>query len=325
MQVSCWGRPPLLRRNDFDVGPPKLEDFEVPNTQSVVFIEITKLCTIMTRISELYMERRLIQQTELSSIDSALCDWVKNVPEDLRLYDVNGRRKAYYRPALEIFIQYFVAVVMSQMLRHHERDRPWRTSISSRIAASCATVLYDEIYCREETVFLLSNHGFFCLVISLPLICHRPQSEPKRAERKREIAILHSVLNRMRDRYGDAYMILTKMEKLQSIVERSSQQDEDPDAILSETQGTYVHAKELFPFPPEICGDMDLLDLIAAPDQQFTRDDFAPLPDEQLENTFFGCSFMDLFESDLAIFNFMGDDDPNSHATQSDFSSNFLS
>ncbi|EXJ90869.1 hypothetical protein A1O1_03974 [Capronia coronata CBS 617.96] len=313
LQVACWGRPPLLRHTDFDVKPPTSEDFEIPDTQSSVFIQVTMLCTIMTSISEVYMQRQHIQQAELTSIDVALCDWVKSLPDDLKLYNANGRRLAYYRPVSEMYIQYFVAIVMSQMLRHKERDRPWRTSIPSRLAASCATALYDEIYCREDTVYLLPNHGFFCLAISLPLLCHRPQSDLRREMRKSEIAVIRSVLNSMRDRYGDASMVLGKMEKLHDTIERSSRSNESPDATLSEIQGACIHAKELFPFPTDFCSDMSLLELVAAtdPDQQAPVTDYPPLPDEHTENTLFGYSFVDLFELELPSFNFMeGDESP---------------
>lgn len=316
LQVACWGRPPRLRKKDFDVRPPTIEDFEIPNTQSVVFIETTKLCTIMTRIAELYMERRHIQKAELSSIDAALCEWVNNVPEDLELYNAAGQRKVYYRPASEMFIQYFVAIVMSQMLRYKERDRPWRVSIPSRVAASCAAFLYDEILCREETVFLLSNHGFFCLAISLPLICHHPQSEPESAVRERDIATIYSILNRMRDRYGDASMVLEKMTKLRGAVEKASRQNAGgPDVILQESD---VQAKELFPFPLDMCSEVNLLS-VPAPEQLPRNDVSLPL-NEYTDDSLLGFSFMDFFEPDLSLFDFMVDTEPNAFSTQGELS-----
>lgn len=253
------------------------------------------------------MERRQMQQAELLGIDAALSEWVGNLPETIRLYDEDGRREAYYRPISELFIQYFIAIVMSQMLRHNERDRPWRTSIPSRIAASCAATLYDEIDCREETVFLLPNHGFFCLATSLPLICYYPPSEPERVVRNREIATIRSILNGMRDRYGDSDMILAKMDKLQNTVERSSP-SEDLDSMPSEGQASYAYAKELFPFPSVICDKIDQLEFLAATDQPPVMNDSSLLQTERAGDSFFGYSFMDLFELDLTAFNYTDED-----------------
>jgi hypothetical protein len=298
------------------VRPPTIKDFEVPNTQSLVFIETTKLCTIMAHIAELYMERQHIQKAELSSIDAALCEWVNNLPESVELYNAAGQRKAYYRPASEMFIQYFVAIVMSQMLRYKERDRPWRVSVPSRVAASCAAFLYDEILCREETVFLLSNHGFFCLAIFLPLICHHPQSEAERAVRERDIATIYSILNRMRDRYGDAGMVLEKMTNLRDAVEKGSRQNGDgSDFILQESD---VQAKDLFPFPLDMCSEINLLS-VTAPDQQLPRNDVSQPLSEYNDDGLLGFSFMDFFEPDLNLFDFMVDNEPNAFSAHDDF------
>lgn len=317
LQVACWGRPSRLRQKDFNVRPPTIEDFEVPNTQSLVFIETTKLCTIMSRIAELYMERRHIQKAELSRIDATLCEWVNNLPEDLELYNAAGQRRAYYRPASEMFIQYLVAIVMSQMLRYKERDRPWRVSIPSRVAASCAVFLYDEILCREEIVFLLANHGFFCLAISLPLICHYPQSDPGTAVRERNVAIIYSILDRMRDRYGDAGMVLEKMTKLRDTVEKGSRHNGGPDVILQDSD---VHAKELFPFPLDMYGEINLLESVTGPGQQLSPNDVSLLSNEYTDDSLLGFNFMDFFEPDLNLFDFMTDTEPNLNPTHGDFS-----
>lgn len=272
----------------------------------------------MTRIAELYMERRHTQKAELSSINADLCEWVNSLPEDLDLYDAASLRKAYYRPASEMFIQYFVAIVMSQMLRYKETDRPWTVSVPSRVAASCAAFLYDEVLCREETVFLLPNHGFFCLAISLPLICHHPPSEPESGERTRVIGIIYSILNRMRDRYGDADMVLEKMTKLRDTIEKTSQQDGGgPEVILQESD---VQAKELFPFPLDMCSEINLLGSVIAPDQQLPRNN-ASLPlNEYTDDSLLGFSFMDFFEPDLNLFDFEVDTEPNAYATHGGFS-----
>lgn len=270
----------------------------------------------MARIAELYMERQHIQKAELSSIDAALCEWVNNLPENVELYNAAGQRKAYYRPASEMFIQYFVAIVMSQMLRYKERDRPWRVSVPSRVAASCAAFLYDEILCREETVFLLSNHGFFCLAIFLPLICHHPQSVAERAVRERDIATIYSILNRMRDRYGDAGMVLEKMTNLRDAVEKGSRQNGGgPDFILQESD---VQAKDLFPFPLDMCSEINLLS-VTAPDQQLPRNDVSQPLSEYNDDGLLGFSFMDFFELDLNLFDFMVDNEPNAFSAHDDF------
>ncbi len=76
------------------------------------------------------------------------------------------------------------------------------------IAASCAVALLDDIYCRDEAIFLPWSAGCSCLVTALPLIHHVPQSPLKEAARKTELGVLRSIMMEMRDRYGDADMVL---------------------------------------------------------------------------------------------------------------------
>jgi hypothetical protein len=301
----------LLRNGDFDVKLPTSGDFEDDNIQTVIFVETTKLCTIMSKISDVYMERKSLEQVELLNIDAALCDWARNLPETLQLYDSNGQRKVYFRPSLEIYIQYFVAIVMSQMLRYSERERPWRTTVLSRIAASCATSLYEDIYYREETVFLPSSHGFFCLAISLPLICHLPRVEDKIALRDAEISIIRSILQKMRDNYGDADMVIGKMTRLQSTIELRGKPVGELDDMPSDPLEACIHAEELFPFPADICTNMDLLHLIGRPTDGFCLIESPQMRTVQPEDTLLGCSFMDLFDTDLNTFNFTEDNDCN--------------
>jgi len=289
-----------LRRKEFNVKLPKLENFETPNVQSLVFLESTKLCTIISTISEHQLERWPTPPEELSNIEAALCDWIGHLPEELRLYDKSGRRKTYCRPISEMFIQYFVTVILTELLRHRDGKRPPRVTISSLVAASCAVSLYDEIHCRDETIFLPSINGFFCLVLALPLIHHVPQCESKEASRRKELDILHSVLMRLRNKYGDSDALLRKVNNLERSIQKARVESGGSNATLSGIQDLCVYAKELFPFPSTICGNMDLLQLADGPLNQFIADDFAPVQNWPPDENPFDFTLMGLFGLDFA-------------------------
>jgi hypothetical protein len=76
------------------------------------------------------------------------------------------------------------------------------------------------------------------------------------------MSIIRSILQKMRDNYGDADMVLGKMTKLQSTIEHRGKPVEELDDLLSDPLGACIHAEELFPFPPDICTNMDLLLLL---------------------------------------------------------------
>lgn len=273
---------------------PTSEDFEVANVQSLAFIASTKLCLILSKVSELNLKRRPVRLEEIESIETALCDWIVHLPDDLRLYDDNGGRKPYCRPASEIMIQYFSTVIFSEILRHMGKEGPWRVSIPSLIAASCSAALYDEISCHDEAIFLPWNTGCSCLITALPLNHHVPQSPSKEAARKTELGVLRSIMEALRGRYGDANMVLRMMQGLEKSVERAARQGGPESGIL--VQEPCNRAKALFPFPLTMCDNMDLLELADVPVNQHATETFAAVQNWPTEEAMFDFTLMDFFE-----------------------------
>jgi hypothetical protein len=284
----------------------------MPNNQSLVFIESTKLCAIISHISEVHAERRAIQPEELMSIEESLSDWVSHLPEQLQLYGVNGDRKSYCKPVSEISIQYFVAIILSEVLRYRDKEGPRRVSIPSLLAASCAAALYDEVNCRDETMLLPWINGIFCLLLALPLIHYKPQSPAKEAARKRDLTVLRSILIGMRGRYGDSEMALGLMERLEKRIDRSptTHQHLGNDS----NQEPCLLAVRLFPFPATLCENMDLLEMAVSPVNQFITDNFTPLQHWPANNVSFDWNVLDLFGSDFVDVNVDFENDGNQMA-----------
>lgn len=278
---------------------PTLEDFEIPNVQSLVFLESTKLCTIMSTISEHHLERRPIQSEELENIQAALCHWICHLPEELRLYGEDGRRMTYCRPISEMYIQYFVTIILRELSRHRDGKKPWRLSISSLIAASCAVALYDEIHSRDETIFLPSIHSFFCLAVALPLIHHVPQSAPKETSRRWELDVVHAITMRRRDRYGDSNKVLRMINNLERSIQSAIIESGASTTTPLGIQEPCVDTKELFPFPPSFCDNMDLLQLTATPVDQYITDYFASVQNWSADETDLDFTLLDWFGLDF--------------------------
>ncbi|KAI1358054.1 hypothetical protein F5Y08DRAFT_322704 [Xylaria arbuscula] len=296
LEAACWNRPPLLRRNDFDVKLPTLDDCDVSNVQLQVFIESTKLCTIINHISELHRDKKTQEVEEFPGIETSMCDWVSNLPEELQLFHQNGERKGYCRPVSELLIQYFVAIVLSEFLRFRDKGGPRNVSVASLLAASCATALYEEIDCRDEAMFLPHHNGFYCLVLALPIIHHTPQSPEKKAVRQRDLVILQAILRGMEGRYGDARWCIAIMEKLKSSIDRAPETQRPGHSERLELSAV---ASLLFPFPAEFCDNMALLEQ-AAPNAEFSAENFDPWQDWSVDNGTFDYNWLDLFRFDVA-------------------------
>jgi hypothetical protein len=289
---------------------PKLDDFEMPNRQALVSLETTKLSKIMDVIAELNVLRRPIECDELENVMATLREWVSLVPDEIRLYTRNGDRRPFYRPCSELFISYFVTIILAQLLKHKERKGPSQTSVLSLVAASCIVSLYDEIHCREQTVYLLSMNGFFCMSAALPLIYYRPKLPRKDAARKQELGVLRAILTRMRDRYGGSDMVLGKINRLENDVDRLMKETRGPYASIQETEQVREPRNELFPFPTTMCENMEMLELASTPHYHFMANNIIPFGNEILAESipFTDSYFMDdmLGSVDLSSFDIVG-------------------
>jgi hypothetical protein len=214
----------------------------------------------------------------------------------------------------ELAIQYFVAVIISEFLGYRGAPRNCQTLIPSFLAASCAATLYDEIYCRDESLLLLHTHGFFCLVLALPLVHSTPLSSSKEESRKRDLGVLRSILTEMCDRYGDGKMALRMIDDLENKVERTVRRQTEPelgnsmeelecDNLEPEMDFDIHDVQRLFPFPPSLCDNMDLLELLAAPNDQLIANHFDPAQTWPGDHTTFDLTWMDLFELDFGDSN----------------------
>lgn len=197
---------------------------------------------------------------------SVVCNWQRELPDELRLHDANGLRRRFHLPAVELHIHYFAAIVLLQMSSTGP-DAPLRTSAPSVLAASYTARLYDEIDCREHTAHLLPFHSFFCLVAAVPLILCGSNPETKMA-RDRDIAVVRSILGSMRAKYGNASLALKKIQFLLHEIEGGSEGRGDArlgttewmDSASAATRTMQGRMGDLFPFPISLQKSMDVLD-----------------------------------------------------------------
>lgn len=312
LQTACWGRPPLLRSRDYDVRGLELDDFEpeTPRAQALCFIETTKLSVILARISEI-MSSEGPTSSAMARIDIALTDWVANVPEEIRLFSADGRRLPYHRPSSELYILYFVAIILALMPRHpvgsRRMQQPPILSSCAALAASCAVSLYDEVNCHDDAVGLLPFHGFFCLAVSLPLICTRPTRPEDTSERQSKLGVLQSVVSAIRDGYGDAQAVLNKMDWL--LKKTDSYEAVNNGNLVPPLRGRdpTVAYGILLPFPCSLCRDLDRVESISvAPVQDETP---ALEPMEGLDDIILDYSLMDFFDFDFGSMDVGGEED----------------
>lgn len=317
--LACWGRPPALRSQDCDVPPLTEQDFPSGGSGARLSIQFSKIMTLIGRIGELTLSKHAPSNEQIADLVSAVCNWQRELPDELRLHDAHGVRRRFHLGTAELHIHYFTAVVLLQMACTGP-DAPLRTSAPLVLAASYTARLYDEIDCREHTAHLLSFHSFFCLVAVVPLILYAALTPEKKIARERDIAMCRSTLESMSAKYGNASLALKKIHFLLREVEGGGEggglggdarlgTPEWINSALAATRTLQNRMADLFPFPPSLQKSMEVLDpgCIAA------EGDFSPTRENQLfasadadaigephPHTFF--TIMDMFDVNFDMF-----------------------
>lgn len=262
--IACWGRPLAIKLEDCDVSPLTIQDFPDNNLATLVALEGRRILEIIGTIGELNIQKRNILSEEISKLITSLSEWQRDLPDELRLHDVDGARRPFHRPTSELFIYYFGAIILLQILGQRPYQQ-WQSSTLSLTAASCMASLYEEIHSREQSTYLLNFHGFFCMTAAVPLIlCSRPLGDYD--ERESQMEVICSVLECLRTRYGGADLVLRKVQRLRSDSESFE------GAILQESRVDRMDSTarrrleecwdQLFPFPPSFCKRVDGLDFL---------------------------------------------------------------
>ncbi|KAH9221304.1 hypothetical protein DL95DRAFT_455617 [Leptodontidium sp. 2 PMI_412] len=152
LHTACWGRPEAIRESDYDVGRLTLSDFENQDLEAQCIITRMELHVIVGKISQASSEGKMLSLADLTNLALLLQNWLASLPPELALHDTTGARRPYYRPAVEMHILYFVAIILVQSMASpscasiHSRKG---TPLPSFLASSCIVALSP----AEDSIF----------------------------------------------------------------------------------------------------------------------------------------------------------------------------
>ncbi|CAH0046007.1 unnamed protein product [Clonostachys solani] len=291
-----------IQIDDFDVAPPALADFAELGLPAKAFIENVKLCKIIGRVSQLLNSGASLNSDESSTLKASLCQWIRRLPPELSLYDATSLRRPYKKEVTDLHLVYFAAIILLQAATRGYNSQ-WRASPVSLLASSCIARLYEETQLREDLCFLIHIHSFYCMVAAIPLLYWRTRSHSKETCRLEELGILRSTIEQLSAKFGGAGTVLRNIEALESELQQRRSGSSINDMMQVEENiiaGDGEQMEELFPFPLELCPNMDLLDTAGAARMEESLD----IPNsfvQDLPEWIFGedSSFSGIFESEL--------------------------
>jgi hypothetical protein len=257
----AFGRPHMIYPHDFDVPPMVTSDLNIADIKGLKFMQTNFLSEIIGDISDLSRRSRSVQPIDVLSLQTALSNWLRNLPEELRLYDFMGQRNPYNQHANELHCLYFVGIILTQALTK-SYNKQWRVSLPSVVASSGVARLYEEIYYREDASYLLPIHGFLSMVAAVPLLFYQPQSKTREDCRQEELGIICSIVKQLRRKFGGADTVLKNIESLKTERDaRDARNIYDANTCAPEDAyaGDLQKIIDLFPFPPDLCPAMEML------------------------------------------------------------------
>jgi hypothetical protein len=280
----------MIRIQDCDVELPTLEDAATPTLKARASIQLPRLLVNLSSIETLNAQRMPILSDQLDPIILSLRCWINQLTDDLRLYDEGGGRLPYNRVASEVYLFYFVCIILLYLLPGPHRNSLLLCS-ASIIASSCIARLYEELLHHEDATYLLPIHGWVNLVAAVPqiyCIAKFPDLKPVCDE---ELDIITAVLTELYNKYPSAGPVIRKIARFrQSGIAFSGLGTAvgvtDMAENIRNIDGLFSDLGGLFPFPDSISPKMDRLRPRDDEGQDMVDPNFMPFNVDEMTWTF---------------------------------------
>jgi hypothetical protein len=284
MQAACFGRPQMLRTQEFNLRPLSLADFSgCENDQAHSFILWTELAKIYGRMLSAKDAEFSSASEEVLCVLEDLRTWAFSTSAVFRICDDQGN-KVYHREFYEYLACYLTCIITY----FHNFGKYFQLSVASSIslvASSCIIALYQEMDYHDDINYLTAINNWSMMAASLPQLDNIPRenrgidapgnSSDHRPSSLEELDTLVDILRQRGFKFPGSKAIVSKIEHLKLEV---LSQHNDPSSASSisahrnmsepnpEPHLTVLRVHELFPFPKTLSPRLELLDAIEAED-----------------------------------------------------------
>lgn len=303
LHAACFGRPQMMRDDDFDLALPTASDFEPSESgKARLFTSYTELAAILGRISVLQNKELPQASQDILSVLTRLREWAGKIHSEFQGFDEHGHL-IYQREWFEVLLWYFTCLVTFfhiQGLFFH----PSVASTVSLVASSCAIRLYREMDYRDDVNYLTAIYNWSMMVVSLPQLndmARRQHSimieeeglDPSGSPSSEELdALLEIVANRT-VKFPGAQALVVQLNDLRKQAQLGVTDSVEPGAPAADN-GSYLtisQIRDFFPFPDSFAPRMELLRTLESEDY---LDELGGFPEWSFE-TFMNMENMDAF------------------------------
>lgn len=225
LQSVCFGRPQMMRNEDFDLRLPEDADFEENEVgRARLFALHAELCVIFGKMIPSHNHNNNHDQQDIATANSEhvisvlpkLRDWASKIPLEFQLLDDRGMM-LYKRDAFEVLIWYFTCIITFFHL-HGRLFHPSVSSTLSLVASSCAIRLYQEMDYRDHINYLMAINNWSMMTVSLPqLNSLAARVAPKdTTDESHELDVLMEIISHRTLKFPGAAAIVERLTSLRA-------------------------------------------------------------------------------------------------------------
>ena len=268
--AASYGRPRQLKRDDSDVEPPSIDDFDIPDINALAFIEFVKIMDILADISE-HKNRRQVDDQYKQDTCAKLKSWINSLPECLKLYDSLGNRNLFHFAVIQLHIIYFTAVSFLHIIRVNAHNAPIAYT-PAMVASSFVAKLMDEMIAREEVDILPPYFNWMSMIAVIPQVFLLRKNVMVESC-KEEIEVFRTVVAKRVGKWKSAKYTEDNMTRMINTLQEAPPCDEylaELDKQRSDVSTCcFSDMQLLFPFPDDACSKMQLLQVLPDNSNQF--------------------------------------------------------
>jgi hypothetical protein len=243
------GRPRAINGAECTVKPPSIEDFQIVDEKSHLFVAHVSISRCMGNIAEAHRQK-LLSEDKRQIFENELYRWIHQLPVPLRLY-TEGPEKTFADRRLanlQLHVAYFACLLM--LYKDAKPDSP--ESTAALIAASFISGILEDVMARDEARYLPAIFPFYALAAGLvglsgsryPTLCSAAEAD---------LAVVKIVLEQLGQRWQSAKSALVALNNASEIVRKQT--------VMYDKPKTPSPALVDFfnPFGPELCRCYHLL------------------------------------------------------------------
>lgn len=190
------------------MAPASLDDFPVKDYNAELFLAYLKIIQLLGDITERCLRKSLTQRRR-TEFENGLFRWVKQLPEDLRLFTPNKSCRPYVAETYQLLVAYFAFLIV--LYRSPSPLSP--PSPASLVASSFIVGIFQEFLGRGEICHLGPAFAFYALCAGLSLVpAYRYPSLRNTAEY--EVAVIKKSLQELSKQWASAVGSLRALNKV---------------------------------------------------------------------------------------------------------------